>query len=437
MSFLASEAHLALIAPQTSKVARRTEASPFASQAAVLRGHQAGKIIGIMTRLERANNVADLRLMARRRLPRPIFDYIDGGADDEVSLRRNATAFAQYELVPDVLNDVSNIRTETRIFGQSSRWPLMLSPTGLTRMFHDRAELAVAGAAARHGLLYSLSTMGTTRLEDLAQAFAGPKVFQIYIFKDRGLTAEFVARCRDAGFHGLALTVDTPVAGNRERDRVSGLSLPPKLTLRSLLSFALHPSWSLPALTGSKFDLANVSHKIDALASGPMSLFNYVGSQFDPSIGWRDVEWLAREWNGPLAIKGVMTPDDARRSIASGATGVMISNHGGRQLDGAPAPVDQIEAVRNAVGDEPDVICDGGIRRGSDIVKALALGATACSIGRPYLYALAAGGQPGVDHLLTLLREEFVRTMMLAGISDIASVSRRHVRNRARGAVQP
>ncbi|RYD19436.1 MAG: alpha-hydroxy-acid oxidizing protein [Lysobacteraceae bacterium] len=365
-----------------------------------------------MTRLQRANNVADLRLMARRRLPRPIFDYIDGGADDEVSLRRNATAFAQYELVPDVLNDVSNIRTETRIFGQSSRWPLMLSPTGLTRMFHDRAELAVAGAAARHGLLYSLSTMGTTRLEDLAQAFAGPKVFQIYIFKDRGLTAEFVARCRDAGF-------------------------PPKLTLRSLLSFALHPSWSLPALAGSKFDLANVSHKIDALASGPMSLFNYVGSQFDPSIGWRDVEWLAREWNGPLAIKGVMTPDDARRSIASGATGVMISNHGGRQLDGAPAPVDQIEAVRNAVGDEPDVICDGGIRRGSDIVKALALGATACSIGRPYLYALAAGGQPGVDHLLTLLREEFVRTMMLAGISDIASVSRRHVRNRARGAVQP
>ena len=221
-----------------------------------------------MTRLGRANNVADLRLLARGRLPRPIFDYIDGGADDEVSLRRNASAFADYELVPDVLNDVSDIRTETRIFGQASRWPLMLSPTGLTRMFHGHAELAVARAAARHGLLYSLSTMGTTRLEDLAQAFAGPKVFQIYIFKDRGLTAEFVARCRDAGFHGLALTVDTPVAGNRERDRISGLSLPPKLTLRSLLSFALHPSWSLPALTGSKFDLANVSHKVDALASG-------------------------------------------------------------------------------------------------------------------------------------------------------------------------
>ena len=381
-------------------------------------------------RLQRANNVADLRLMAKRRLPRPIFDYIDGGADDEVSLRRNVTAFERYELVPDVLNDVSAISTQTTIFGQPSRWPLMLSPTGLTRMFHDGAELSVARAAARHGLIYSLSTMGTTRLEALAQAHAGPKVFQIYIFKDRGLTAEFVARCKEAGFHGLTLTVDTPVAGNRERDRVSGLSLPPKMTLKSLLSFALHPFWSLPALTGSKFDLANVSHKIDALASGPMSLFDYIGGQFDRSVGWRDVEWLAREWNGPLAIKGVMTPEDSRRSIASGATGVMVSNHGGRQLDGAPAPVDQIEAVREAVGDGPDVICDGGIRRGSDVVKALALGATACSIGRPYLYGLAAGGEAGVDRVLTLLSDEFERTLTLAGVNDVASLTRRYVRKR-------
>jgi len=383
-----------------------------------------------MVDLRRVNNVADMRRAAARRLPKPIFDYIDGGADDEVSLRRNAAAFADYELVPDVLNDVSRLRTETTIFGQPSRWPLMLAPTGLTRMFHGHAELAVARAAARHGLLYSLSTMGTTRLEDLGQAFAGPKVFQIYIFKDRGLTAEFVARCRDAGFHGLALTVDTPVAGNRERDRVSGLSLPPRLTLKSLLSFALHPSWSLPALTGSKFDLANVSHKIDALASGPMSLFDYIGGQFDRSVGWRDVEWLAREWNGPLAIKGVMTPEDARRSIAAGATGVMISNHGGRQLDGAPAPIDQIAAVRDAVGDAPDVICDGGIRRGSDVVKAIALGASACSIGRPYLYGLAAGGEAGVDRVLTLLYKEFERTLMLMGVNCRSALSHRHIRHR-------
>ena len=383
-------------------------------------------------RLERANNIADLRRLARRRLPGPIFDYIDGGADDEVTLERNMSAFLKYEIVPDVLTDVSSIRTATTLFGEPVAWPLMLAPTGLTRMFHGDAELAVARAAAKHGLLYSLSTLGTTRLEALAEAFGGPKVFQIYIFKDRGLTAEFVARCKAAGFHGLALTVDTPVAGNRERDRVNGLSLPPRLTLRSMLSFAAHPSWSIPALWGSKFDLANVSHRVDALAAGPMSLFDYIGGQFDRSLTWADVEWLAREWGGPLAIKGLMTPEDAKRAIASGATGVMISNHGGRQLDGAPAPVDQIAAVRDALGDGPDIICDGGVRRGSDVVKARALGATACSVGRPYLYGLAAGGEAGVDRALSLLRQEFERTLTLAGVNDIARLECRHVRRNSR-----
>ncbi len=381
-----------------------------------------------MGRLERAYNIADLRLMARRRLPRPIFDYIDGGADDEVTLARNMSAFARYELVPDVLVDVSQVRTETTLFGQPAAWPLMLSPTGLNRMFHGDAELAVARAAARHGLPYGLSTLGTTRLEDLARAFGGPKVFQIYIFKDRGLTAEFVARCKAAGFHGLALTVDTPVAGNRERDRVNGLSVPPRLTLRSMLSFARHPGWSIPALSGARFDFANVSHRVDALADGPMSLFDYIGGQFDRTLTWRDVEWLAAEWGGPLSIKGVMSPEDAKHAIAAGATGVMISNHGGRQLDGAPAPVDQIAAIREALGDGPDVICDGGIRRGSDVVKALALGATGCSVGRPYLYGLAAGGEAGVDRALTLLREEFDRTMVLAGINGIDAIEHRHIR---------
>ena len=383
-------------------------------------------------RLERANNIADLRRLARRRLPGPIFDYIDGGADDEVTLGRNMLAFSDFELLPDVLADVSSIRTATTLFGQPLDWPLMLAPTGLTRMFHGDAELAVARAAANHGLLYSLSTLGTTRLEALARACSGAKVFQIYIFKDRGLTAEFVARCKAAGFDGLALTVDTPVAGNRERDRVNGLSLPPRLTLRSMLSFAARPSWSFPALFGSKFDFANVSHRVDALAAGPMSLFDYIGGQFDRSLTWSDVEWLAREWGGPLAIKGLMTPNDAKRAIASGASGVMISNHGGRQLDGAPAPIDQVAAVREALGNGPDVICDGGIRRGSDVVKALSLGATACSIGRPYLYGLAAGGEAGVDRALTLLREEFERTLALAGVNDIARLERRHVRRARR-----
>lgn len=383
-----------------------------------------------MSGLESIYNIAGLRSRARQRLPRPIFDYMDGGADDERTLSRNMSAFTDYELLPDVLVDVATIRTGATLFGRDIAWPLMLAPTGLTRMFSPDAEVAVARAAAKHGLLYALSTMGTTRLEDLARIFTGPKVFQIYIFKDRGLTAEFVARCKDAGYDGLALTVDTQVAGNRERDRRSGLSLPPRLTSRSIASFALHPVWSLSALSGAKFDLANVSHRVDALGKGPMSLFDYIGSQFDPSVTWRDVERLAADWNGPLAIKGVMTPEDAKRSVDRGATGVIVSNHGGRQLDGAPAPVDQIGLVRDAIGPGPDVILDGGVRRGSDVVKALALGATACSIGRPYLYGLAAGGDAGVERALAILHEEFVRTLVLSGVADISDLKTRHVRNR-------
>ncbi len=375
-----------------------------------------------------ARNVEDFRRAARRVLPGPIFEYIDGGADDEWTLRNNAAAFGRVMLLPDVLVDTQTIRTATTLFGRKVAWPLMLSPTGLTRMFHAGAELAVARAAARHGLVYSLSTLGTTTLEDLAQATAGPKVFQIYVFRDRGLTTEFVDRCKAAGYDGLALTVDTPVAGNRERDRANGLSVPPRLTARSLLSFALHPRWSLPALAGAKFEFVNVAHRVDVLAGGPTSLFDYVGGQFDRSVTWDDLEWLAARWGRPLAVKGVMTPADAKRAIAAGATAVMVSNHGGRQLDGAPAPLDQVAAVRDAVGDGPEVICDGGIRRGSDVVKALALGATACAIGRPYLYGLAAAGEPGVDRVLSLLREEFERTLILAGVPDIACLQRGHVR---------
>jgi L-lactate dehydrogenase (cytochrome) len=382
--------------------------------------------------VDRTNSIDDLRVLARRRLPRPIFDYLEGGADNETSLARNTSAFADYEIIPDVLTDVSSIRTATTLFGQPAAWPLMLSATGLTRMFHGSAEPAAARAAAAHGIPYCLSTMGTTRLEDLASAVPVAALFQIYVFKDRGLTREFVARCREAGFAGLCLTVDTPVAGNRLRDRRSGLSLPPRLTMRSMLDFARHPGWSIQALTGARFDLANVSHRTEAVADNPMSLFDFIGRQFDPSLTWRDVEWLAAEWNGPLAIKGLMTPQDAARAVASGASGVILSNHGGRQLDGAPAPIDQIADVRDALGDGPDVICDGGVRHGSDIVKALALGATACSIGRPYLYGLAAAGEAGVARVLTLLRDEFERTLALAGVPSIETLNRRHIRRRPR-----
>ncbi len=383
-----------------------------------------------MPSIDPTHSIDDLRTTARRRLPRPIFDYLEGGADEEWSVGRNVDAFKDFEIVPDVLTDVSSIQTATTIFGQPAAWPLMLSATGLTRIFHGSAEPAVARAAAAEGLPYCLSTMGTTRLEDLAAAIPFPMLFQVYVFKDRGLTREFVSRCREAGYAGLCLTVDTPVAGNRLRDRRSGLSLPPRLTARSLLDFALHPGWSIPALTGAKFDLANVSHRTDALATNPMSLFDFIGRQFDPSLTWRDVEWLASEWAGPLAIKGILTPEDATRAVRSGASGVIISNHGGRQLDGSPAPIDQVAAVRKALGDGPDVICDGGIRRGSDIVKAVAMGATACSIGRPYLYGLAAAGEAGVSRALKILRGEFERTLALAGVADVGALSGRHIRHR-------
>ena len=378
--------------------------------------------------LNRAYSISDLRGQARRRLPGPIFDYIDGGADDERALANNAGAFGRYEIVPDVLNDVSTICTASSLFGQAVSAPVMLAPTGLTRMFHPAAEGAVGRAAARHGLAYALSTMGTTRIEDWASTFAGPRIFQIYVFRDRGLTTEFIQRCKATGVHGLALTVDTPVAGNRERDHRNGLSLPPRLTLASLAHFAMHPGWSLPALTGSKFDLANVSHRVDALSRRSMSLFDYIASQFDRSVTWKDVEWLAAEWGGPLSIKGVMTPEDARRAVDCGASGVMLSNHGGRQLDDAPAPVDQIAQVRERLGDAPEIICDGGVRRGSDVFKALALGANGVSIGRPYLYGLAAGGEAGVDRALSLLLAEFERTLALAGVNDIAAIRPGHVR---------
>jgi len=377
--------------------------------------------------LRHCYNVSDVRKAAAVSLPKPIFDYLDGGADDELTLSRNCSAFSNYEFLPSVLRVTKDIPVERHVMGRALTWPLVLSPTGLTRMFHDEAELAVARAAARHGVAYCLSALGTTTIEEVSKATAGPKLFQVYIFKDRGLTAEFVARAKAARYDGLILTVDTPVVGNRERDRVSGLSLPPRLTLRSMLSFALHPRWAWHALNGRRFNFANVQHRIDDLSGGSTSLFRYIDAQFDRFLSWKDLEWLASEWDGPLAVKGVIRPEDSAQAVQCGATAVMISNHGGRQLDGAPAPVSQIAANAEALDGRAEIICDGGIRRGSDIVKALALGATACSIGRPYLYGLAAAGEKGVDHVLSLLRAEFTRTLLLVGVDRLSALSAERV----------
>ena len=369
-------------------------------------------------------NVRDARRAARRKIPRPIFDYLDGGADDEIALMRNCSSFRNYALVPQALNISQAVRLSTRVLGTNLSLPLILSPTGLTRMFHDDAELAVAQAAAQRGVGYCLSTLGTTSIEQLAQASAGPKFFQVYVFKDRGLTREFVERARESRYDALVLTVDTPVAGNRERDKANGLSLPPRLGLRSLLSFAAHPRWALGALNGRRFNFANVAHRVDGLANGPISLFRYIEDQFDPFISWNDLEDLAELWGGPLAIKGVMAPEDSLRAIERGATAVMLSNHGGRQLGIAPAPVDLIARHAQVIQGKAEIICDGGIRRGSDIVIALALGATACSIGRPYLYGLAGGGESGVGRVLDIFREEMERTMLLAGVASTAKLDR-------------
>jgi L-lactate dehydrogenase (cytochrome) len=292
----------------------------------------------------------------------------------------------------------------------------------MSRLFHHEKEVAVARAAADAGVMYSLSTLGTTSLEDVGAATAGPKMFQIYIFKDRGLTREFVERCKQARYDALCLTVDTPLAGNRERDLRTGMVMPPKLTLSSLISFLAHPVWSLHYLADPDFRLANVVHRVDAIGGGAMGLMDYVNAQFDRSVTWDDVAWLAEAWGGPFAIKGLQAPTDARRALECGATAIMISNHGGRQLESTPAPVNCVRPIRDAIGADLELIVDGGVRRGVHVLKALALGADACSIGRPYLYGLAAAGQSGVSRVLALLRAEIERSMALLGCATIADV---------------
>lgn len=361
-----------------------------------------------------------------------MFHYIDGGADDEWTMRRNSDAFDDYELRPAVLRDVGDISLRTRVLGTTLELPFLLGPTGMSRLFHHHRELGVARAAHRAGTLYSLSTMATSSIEDVAAASPGPKMFQVYIFKDRGLTRELVDRCKAAQYDALCLTVDTPVAGNRERDRRTGMTMPPSITARSLLSFIASPAWSFHFLRNPDFRLANVMHRVDALAGGPVGLIEYVNGQFDRTITWDDAAWLAREWGGPLVIKGISTPEDAQRARDIGATAVMLSNHGGRQLDGSPAALDCLPPIRDALGDKLELIVDGGIRRGTHVLKALALGATACSIGRAYLYGLAAGGEAGVERAIALLRNELMLDFALLGCKNVSEIHRDHVQRASR-----
>lgn len=380
-------------------------------------------------RLSSCHNIADLRRLAMRRLPSPVFHYIDGGADDELTLKRNTRAFDDYELLPSQLSDVSSIDTATTLFGQAIDWPVMISPTGASKLFHADGEPAVARAAAKFGMIYSLSTLGTTTIEQTAAASSGPKIYQLYIFKDRGLTAEHIERCSDAGYIALCLTADTPVAGNRERDFVHGFSASPRSRLRQAFSFARYPGWLYRALVRKDLDMVNITAS-RAAQTIEGNVRNFVDEQMDRSLTWKDVEWIAERWGGPLIIKGIQTVDDCRKAADAGATAVMLSNHGGRQLESAPAPVDCVAAVADALRDRLEIICDGGVRRGNHIVKALAAGANACSIGRGYLFGLAAGGQPGVERALQILREEFERTMALLGCNSVSKLGRSYVQRR-------
>jgi len=362
-------------------------------------------------------------------LPAPVFHYLDGGADDEWTLRRNTSAFDDYELMPSQLADVSAMNLSTTLFGEKIDWPVMISPTGASKLFHKDGESAVVRAADKFGMIYSLSTLGTTTIEDVAAASNGPKMFQIYVFKDRGLTTDFVTRCRAAGFKALCLTVDTPVAGNRERDHVYGITSG-NLKLRSVLGVLRHPGWLYRAKVRNDLDMVNVTASQQPSHYSEMSIKDYIDSQFDRSLTWKDVEWLAGLWDGPLVIKGVQSVADCRNALNSGATAVMLSNHGGRQLESSPAPVDCIADVADALRDKLEIICDGGVRRGTHVVKALALGANACSIGRGYIYPLAAGGQAGVERGLQLLRDEVARTMTLVGCDSIDKLGSHFVNKR-------
>jgi L-lactate dehydrogenase (cytochrome) len=378
----------------------------------------------VARRLARAASVADLRAVARRRLPRGVFDYIDGGAEDERTMAANADAFARTRFRPRVLRNVGTVDTSTTLLGRPLPVPLVLAPTGFTRIADPAGELAVARAAARAGLPYTLSTLATRSIEEVAAAAgAGRRWFQVYVWRDRGVVKDMIDRAAAAGYEALVLTVDTAVLGRRERDVRRGFTLPPKIGLGTLVDGALHPGWTWAFVRAEPIRFANVVVAGGAGdGSDAVSLADYVNSQFDPGLSWDDVDWMRSVWDGPIVVKGVQTVEDARLAAEAGVAAVALSNHGGRQLDGAPAPLGLVAPVADAVGDRVEVICDGGVRRGSDIVKAVALGARACMAGRAYLYGLGAAGERGVDHVLGLLSADVRRTMALVGARDVGEL---------------
>ncbi|MEO1036484.1 MAG: alpha-hydroxy acid oxidase [Pseudomonadota bacterium] len=381
-------------------------------------------------RLSDCRNTADFRELARRRLPAPLFHYIDGGSDDESTLARNTAAFDDVDIVPRVLTGVDAVDMSVDVLGCRLKMPIFFSPTALQRLFHPDGEWAPATVAEEFGSLYGLSTIGTRSIEEMGRYNGAHKLFQIYVHKDAGFTNALIDRCREAQFDAIALTVDTIVAGNRERDYRTGMTTPPKLTLSSLASFITHPYWTIPYLRSPPFDLPNVTDVVNTQRDVNGSVGQYIDEQMETCIRWDDAAMMIDRWQGPFVIKGVSSVDDARRAVEIGASAIMLSNHGGRQLDGARAPFDQVAEIADAVGGQIEIIVDGGIRRGTHVLKAIANGATACSGGRFYLYALAAGGAPGVRRAMRLMHEEIERDMRLTGITHLGELDRTYLRRR-------
>jgi L-lactate dehydrogenase (cytochrome) len=366
-------------------------------------------------RLRTAASVADLRAITRRRLPRGCFDYIDGAAEDELSLRRNIAAFQRAEFRPRVLRDVANVDPSISLLGRDLPLPLVIAPIGFTRVASPGGELDIARAAARHGLPFTLSTLASRSIEEVAACSNGPKWLQVYVWRDRGLVKDMLARADQAGYEAIVITVDTAVLGRRERDTRNGFTMPPQLSLGTLLDGALHPGWTWDFLRADPITFANVAGSAAPDVKQAVQLADYINTQFDPALSWQDLNWFRAAWNKPIVLKGIQTVEDALLAADAGVDAIVLSNHGGRQLDGAPAILELVRPVADAVGDRTQIICDGGIRRGSDIVKAVALGARACMSGRAMLYGLGAGGERGVEHVISMLDAGVRRTMALTG----------------------
>ncbi len=384
-------------------------------------------------RLTDCHNFHDFRRLAQKRLPGPIFNYIDGAADDEVTYRQNTASFDRCDLVPNVLRGVGEVDLSVTVMGQKLAMPVYCSPTALQRLFHHDGERAVAAAAARFGTMFGVSSLGTVSLEELRRAYPNPQCYQFYFHKDRGLNRAMFERAKAAGVDVMMLTVDSITGGNRERDKRTGFSIPFRLTATGVTQFAIKPRWALNYLLHERFRLPQLDDHVD-MGGGTMSIQRYFTEMLDPSMTWDDVAELVRFWGGTFCLKGVMSVEDARRAVDIGCRGIVLSNHGGRQLDGSRAAFDQLAEIVDAVGDRIDVMMDGGVQRGTHVLKALSLGAKAVGIGRYYLFPLAAAGQAGVERALTQLRAELERDMKLMGCTSVAQLSRANLRFRTPGA---